>query len=121
MAAGVALTAYAILTESPNAGEFWGWMGGALGCFFGGGGALIGAINSYRQLAGAGDLMAARGTNWLDRVLLGYGLIGSAALVTALAWTTLASPARYSIGLLGTIVVFQAGLMIVLLAVARKS
>ena len=64
--------------------------------------------------------MTSRGTNWLDRVLLGYGLLGGAALVTALARTTLASPARYSIGLLGTIVVFQAGLMIVLRAVARK-
>ncbi len=120
MATGLALAAYAILTESPSSGEFWGWMGGAFGCFFGGGGALIGAINSYRQLAGAGDLMTARGTNWLDRVLLGFGLLGGAALATALTWPTLASPARYSIGLLGTIVVFQAGLMIVLRTVARK-
>ena len=54
------------------------------------------------------------------RVLLGYGLLGGAALVTAFTWTALASPARYAIGLLGTIVVFQAGLMIVLRAVARK-
>jgi hypothetical protein len=108
MAAGVALVAFAVLTESPASGEFWGWMGGAFGCFFGGGGALIGAINSYRQLAGAGDLMTARGWTWLDSILTAYGLCGGAALATALAWVSLASPARWSIGLLGAIMVGQA-------------
>ena len=50
MAAGVALAAFAMLTASPSSGEFWGWMGGATGCFVGGGGALVGAINSYRSM-----------------------------------------------------------------------
>ena len=51
LALGVALVAFAILTASPNRGEFWGWMGGAFGCFVGGGGALVAAINSYRSMS----------------------------------------------------------------------
>jgi serine/threonine protein kinase len=120
MAAGVALAAYALMTESPNSGEFWGWMGGAFGCFFGGGGALIGAINSYRQIAGRQDLMTVASTTWLDRVLCGYGLFGAGGIIAAIAWTSLASPARYSIGLLGTIVVFQSGWMSIVRAAARQ-
>ena len=51
MAVGVALAACAMLTTSPNSGEFWGWIGGAIGCFVGGGGALVGGINSYRSMS----------------------------------------------------------------------
>jgi predicted Ser/Thr protein kinase len=114
MAAGAALAAFAVLTESPASGPFWGWMGGAFGCFFGGGGGLIGAINGYRQLAGAEDLMTVAGWTWFDRILVGYGLCGGAALATALAWGSLASPARWSIGLLGAIMVGQAVLFLML-------
>ena len=110
MAVGVALAVYAILAESPQSGQFWGWMGGAFGCFFGGGGAMIGAINSYRQIAGAGDLMTATGWNWLDRVLCGYALLGLAPIVAALTIRSLGSEARYSMLLLGAIVVGQSAL-----------
>ncbi len=51
MAAGAALAVFAMLTVSPNSAEFWGWMGGAIGCLVGGGGALVGAINSYRSMS----------------------------------------------------------------------
>ena len=108
MAVGVALACYAILSESPQTGQFWGWMGGAFGCFFGGGGALIGAINGYRQIAGAGDLMTTPGWNWLDRIMTGYAVLGGVSLVTALAWSSLAGAARYALLLLGAIVVVQA-------------
>ena len=120
MAVGVALAAFAVLTESPNSGVFWGWMGGAFGCFVGGGGALIGAVNSYRQLAGAADLMTSSGTNWLDRLLQGYGLLGCVALVVALTWNTLAPPARYSVALLGSIMVIQAVWMSLVRASIRQ-
>jgi len=110
MAVGVALAVFGILSESPQSGQFWGWMGGAFGCFFGGGGALIGAINSYRQIAGAGDLMTAIGWNWFDRILGGYALLGSATIVAALVWSSLGSAARYSMLLLGAIVVGQSAL-----------
>ena len=43
----VAQAVYALLSESPVQGAFWGWMGGAFGCFFGGGGALIGELIEF--------------------------------------------------------------------------
>jgi hypothetical protein len=120
MAAGVALAAFAVLSESPASGQFWGWMGGAFGCFFGGGGALIGAINGYRQLAGAEDLMTMRSWTWLDRLLVGYGLCGGIAVIVASAWTTLPSPARWSIALLGAIMAGQAAMFLMFKASHRQ-
>lgn len=49
IAGGTALAAFALWTESPAHGAFWGWLGGAVACLLGGSGALIGAIHSYRQ------------------------------------------------------------------------
>jgi hypothetical protein len=110
MAVGVALAVFAIMAESPQSGQFWGWMGGAFVCFLGGGGALIGATNSYRQMAGAGDLVTAVGSNWLDRILGGYALLGGATIVAALVSSSLGSAARYCLLLLGAIVVGQSAL-----------
>jgi hypothetical protein len=110
MAVGVALAVFGILSESPQSEQFWGWMGGAFGCFFGGGGGLIGAINSYRQIAGAEDLMTTAGWNWLDRVLGGYVLLGIASIVVALVSSPLGAAGRYSLLLLGAVVVAQAAL-----------
>jgi predicted Ser/Thr protein kinase len=107
MAAGIAVAAFAVFNESPATGQFWGWMGGAFGCFFGGGGALVGAINSYRQLAGAEDLMLSTSWTWLDRIVVGYALCGGGVLVAALAWGSLTWPARWSVALLGAIMVAQ--------------
>ena len=83
-------------------------MGGAFGCLFGGGGALIGAINSYRQVR-AEDLMI-RVSNWLDRILGGYALLGGATIVAAVGWSSLGAAGRYSLLLLGVIVVGQSAL-----------
>jgi predicted Ser/Thr protein kinase len=110
MAVGVALAVYALWSESPQSGQFWGWMGGAFGCFFGGGGALIGAINSYRQIDGAGDLMTTIGWTWLDRVLGGYALLGGITIVAALAGSPFGPAARYSMLLLGAMVAGQSAL-----------
>jgi tRNA A-37 threonylcarbamoyl transferase component Bud32 len=107
MAVGVALAVFAILTESPQSGQFWGWMGGAFGCIIGGGGALIGAINSCRQIAGAGELMTAIGCTWLDHILGGYAMLGGATIGAALVWSSLGSAARYSMLLLGAVMVGQ--------------
>ena len=114
MAVGGALAAFAILSESPESGQFWGWMGGAFGCFFGGGGALIGAINSYRQISGVTDLLAAVGWNWLDRLLIAHALLGSAFIAAGLALRLLAPPAKYSLLLLGAIVIGQSALFWIL-------
>lgn len=110
MALGIALAAYAGVAESPHSGQFWGWMGGAFGCFFGGGGALIGAINSYRQLAGDRDLMTTFGRTWFDRLLGGYALLGILAILTAQFWSLPGSPMRTALVALGMIMVGQAGL-----------
>jgi predicted Ser/Thr protein kinase len=108
VAAGVSLTTFALLSESPGKREFWGWMGGALACHLGGGGALIGAINSLRQLAGAGELTAFSGWKWIDRMTVAYGVCGGAVLVAAVAQGSPVTPARWSIGLFGTILLGQA-------------
>jgi len=121
MTIGLALAVFAVLSESPQSGQFWGWIGGAFGCFFGGGGALIGAINSYRQMAGTGDLMTAAGSNWLDRLLVVYVLLGAATLVAAFAWSSLGSPGRYSLLLLGGLVIAQAVLFRLLRRPHRRS
>jgi predicted Ser/Thr protein kinase len=110
MAAGIALALFAILSESPQSGQFWGWMGGAVGCLFGGGGALIGALNSYRQIAGAGNLMMEAGSNWLDRVIGGYAVLGAMCLVAGAVWSSLGSAGRYALLLFGVIVVGQSAL-----------
>lgn len=120
MAIGAALVLYGFLAEAPLSGQFWGWMGGAIGCFFGGGGALVGAVNSFRQIAGLVDWMTASGGNWLDRVPAGYAGFGAAGMVTALAWVSLAGPARYALLLLGAVVVGQAALFWVFRRPYRK-
>ena len=121
MAIGIALAVFAVLSESPQSGQFWGWIGGAFGCFFGGGGALIGAINSYRQIAGTGDLMTGAGANWLDGLLVVYFLLGAATLVIALASSSSGSPGRYSLLLLGGLMIAQAALFRLLRRPCRRS
>ena len=121
MAIGIALAVFAVLSESPQSGQFWGWIGGAFGCFFGGGGALTGAINSYRQIAGAGDLMTAAGANWLDRLLVVYVLLGAATLVGAFASSSPGSPGRYSLLLLGALMIAEAVLFRLLRRPYRRS
>jgi hypothetical protein len=114
MAVGGALAVFALLSESPDSAEFWGWIGGAVGCFFGGGGAVIGATNSYREMSGVADLCAGAGRNWLDRILLGYVLLGAACVAIGFAFSSLTPPAKYAMLLLGAIVVGQAALLWVL-------
>jgi tRNA A-37 threonylcarbamoyl transferase component Bud32 len=121
MAIGIALAVFAALSESPQSGQFWGWMGGAFGCFLGGGGALIGAINSYRQIVGDGDLMTTAGSNWLDRLLAVYFLLGFATLLPAFAWSSRGSPGRYSLLLLGALMIAQAVLFRLLRRSYRRS
>lgn len=121
MAVGVALVLYAVLSESPQSGQFWGWLGGAFGCFFGGGGALIGVVNTYRQIVGRGDLMTSPRWNCLDSILAGYAALGGVSLVVALAWSPPAGAARYSLLLLAAIVIGQAALFGIFRAPYRRA
>jgi hypothetical protein len=58
--------------------------------------------------------MTSPGWNWFDSLVVGYGLLGSTSLVVAVVWSSLPWPARYSILLLGSIVVCQAAIFWVL-------
>ncbi len=122
MAAGVALIGLAFLLDSPGTGSFWGWMGGAFGCIFGGLGGLAGSWNSYRQIEGAGDLMQSPDWTWLDKALAGYTVLGVITFVSGLVVSPWANwPTTYSLTLLGGMIVFQGGLFLVFRALARRA
>ncbi len=100
--AGLVLLLFASVSQQPGTQEFWGWIGGALGCLLGGLGSLAGCWNGYRQLAGADDLMHSPRWTWFDSgaaVLGGSGLaalIAAAASYSVVSWTT--TQALLSIG-----------------------
>jgi|GEM_PF-5632075 len=123
MLSGVVLALYALLTQDLQSGAFWGWMWGALGCFFGGGGALLGCWNGYRQLEGAGDLMKQPGWTWLDSLIAAYTLLGLASITGGVVANYLDSPSvvTYSLLDLGGIVVFQGLLFLVFRSPYRRS
>ncbi len=78
-AAGVVMGVVGILLQEPGTHQFWGWMGGAIGCIGGGLGSTVGSWNSYRQLSGRRDLMIEPGWTWLDFGVAVYAGIGAAA------------------------------------------
>ena len=119
MAAGVALAAMGVAAGTDDPNRFWGWMGAAFGCFFGGAGGLAGTWNSYRQLEGAGDLMHAPGTTWLDWTLWGYFGFGWILLSTgALIYQ---STAGYPLMALGGTAVVQAMMFIIIRGLLLRS
>jgi predicted Ser/Thr protein kinase len=123
MAAGVALGVYALLTVPIGSGGFWGWMGGALGCFLGGGGSLLGSWNSFRQLAGAGDLLRAPGRTWLDYLMWAYTLTGVGLAGAALAvffQVAAITPTVQALLTLGGMMVFQGILFLVCRGLMRQ-
>jgi hypothetical protein len=122
VAVGGVLLGIALLNYPAGSNEFWGWMGGAFGCIFGGFGALLGTWNTYRQLEGAGDLMQQPTWNWLDRIIAGYGVAGVAALVSGLVFAgKMSQPSTHGLLLLGGIVVFQAVLFLTLRSLSRRA
>jgi predicted Ser/Thr protein kinase len=106
-AAGVALVAFAILSDSPHGGQFWGWIVGSSACFLAGAGALVGALSAAQQPDGLGEMISAVGWNWLDRVLGCYALLGVLVIVSALLWGALENATRCSVLVLGVLVVAQ--------------
>jgi predicted Ser/Thr protein kinase len=121
MLGGLGLLAYAMLMVPTDSGEFWGWIGGAFGCFFGGAGALVGSWNSYRQLEGSGDLMYAPGRTWLDRALMGYALFGALLFLLGLVlapWINWV--AAYSLLVLGGVPLVQGVVFLAFRALVRR-
>ncbi|MDX1945046.1 MAG: serine/threonine-protein kinase [Pirellulaceae bacterium] len=119
MSVGAFAIGYAILEavskQLPLAGPFWGWMGAGFGCLAGGFGSVAGSYNSYRQMAGAEDLLRSPRTTWLDWVLRGYLVLGVVLIVAGL-WDYLDGYGGISssgpLFLLGAITCFQAGLFL---------
>jgi hypothetical protein len=122
MTAGLALGALAFLQSAPGSGAFWGWMGSAFGCFFGGGGALVGSLNSYRQLTGRRDLLSEPHWTLLDRTLVSYTVLGVLLLAAdGAVWRVAGGETRYALLLLGGMVCFQGVLVLVTRAAMRHA
>jgi serine/threonine protein kinase len=122
MTAGLALAVLAFLRETPGSGPFWGWIGSAFGAFFGGGGALAGSWNSYRQLTGRQDLMSESGWTVLDRALVLYTVLGGLLLAAAAAtWRIAGHDTRYALLLLGGMVSVQGALFFIVRAAMRRA
>jgi predicted Ser/Thr protein kinase len=120
MTAGIALGAMGLVRETPGSQQFWGWMGGAMGCFFGGAGGLAGSWNTYRQLTGRRDWMSEPGTTALDRAMRWYALLGLGLLV-ALGWRSFGDATRHALLLMGGLVTVQAVMFIGIRAVTRSA
>ncbi|MCG6158566.1 serine/threonine-protein kinase [Rubinisphaera margarita] len=87
------------------------WMGSGFGCFFGGMGAFIGCWNSYRHREGAIDLWEAPHRTWFDMLMAIDAALGLGTLIAALALpTTWSLEFRWSLGLIGVILLFQSSL-----------
>ncbi len=122
MTAGLALGVMAFWKAPIGSHPFWGWMGGAFGCFFGGGGSLAGTWNTYRQMEGAPDLMKRPDWTGFDSIIVGYGLLGlilmSAGLVCA-PWS--GGTTFYALEVLGGMMVFQGGLFLGIRFLMRRA
>lgn len=117
VAAGLAVFAYGLMAMAqPNARGAWGWMGAAFGCICGGFGALFGSYNSYRQMAGAEDLLRSPSFTWFDGVLgtfLFVGLVLDVAALSALSAQGANSEAFHGLVILGGVATLQgAGFLI---------
>jgi predicted Ser/Thr protein kinase len=122
MTAGIVLAFVAFLASPVGSGPFWGWMGAAFGCFFGGGGGVAGTWNTYRQLEGKTDLMSRPGWTWFDRLVAWYGLLGFVVSAVAAAlsrWLSWAS--TYSLLLLGGMAALQAALFLGIRFLMRRA
>lgn len=121
MAVGAAMAIIAVWKIPFGSAGFWGWMGGACGCFFGGGGGLLGTWNSYRQLEGHADMMADPGRNLLDRCVIAVLCIGLALLVAAVSVSPWAADDLVAGGLLlGGLLSFQGLLFVVIRKLIRR-
>ncbi len=105
-----------------------GYFGAAFGCIVGGIGGLLGTLNTYRQMAARPDWMEAEYRTWLDRLMLGYLLVGVAMLL--FGWIVITNPVGpadpdTNIGrgvlILGAIIVFQAFLFLIYRATAGRA
>jgi predicted Ser/Thr protein kinase len=94
----------------------WAWWGAGFGCLVGGAGSALGSYNTYRQMAGAEDLMRTRRTTWFDWTMRGYLALGLLILLPGFVGL-LDDPSEEHVRpmlLLGGIATAQAGIFLVL-------
>jgi tRNA A-37 threonylcarbamoyl transferase component Bud32 len=121
MAAGAAMAVIAVVMIPIGSAGFWGWMGGACGSFFGGGGGLLGCWNTYRQMEGRSDMLVEQGRNLLDRCVLAMLCMGLALVIAAVSVSPWASSDMVWGGLLiGGVLTFQSLIFVVLRALLRR-
>jgi tRNA A-37 threonylcarbamoyl transferase component Bud32 len=122
VAGGFVALAFAVLTTTVGSSAFWGWMGGAFGCIFGGSGGLLGCWNTYRQLEGGEDLMRSPRWTWLDKVLLFYGSLGAVMFLAGLVLSPwLNGVSTYSLLLMGGVVLCQDALLLIIRGLNRRA
>jgi tRNA A-37 threonylcarbamoyl transferase component Bud32 len=120
--AGVVLALIGFVVQTPGSERFWGWMGGALGCILGGGGALVGTWNSYRQLSGRPDIMNSPNWIWFDSLVLTYTLAGILCIIVGLV--TMPWAGRHTthfLLILGTLLTFQGLLFLTMRLLKRRA
>ncbi|HUE71126.1 MAG TPA: serine/threonine-protein kinase [Pirellulaceae bacterium] len=108
--AGLALAAFPFFASSSWNLDPWPFFGAGIGTLVGGAGAFLGSYNTYRQLAGAVDLMSSPDITWFDYVLLAYGALGILTMIPGIQGM-LFDPSEehvYPMLLMGGIVSFQA-------------
>lgn len=93
----------------------WSWWGAGFGCLVGGAGSTIGSYNTYRQMAGAEDLMRSPRTTWFDWVMRGYFVLGLLIMLPGAHGALFDADDEhvYPMLLLGGIAVFQSVLFLV--------
>ena len=79
MGGGLATLVYAAIVVVQGdwvVDQIWAVIGAGFGCLVGGFGLVAGSYNTYRQMAGAEDLMRSPRTTWFDWVMRGYLALG---------------------------------------------
>ncbi len=90
------------------------WWGAGFGCLVGGFGSAAGSYNTYRQMAGAEDLLRSKRVTWFDWTMHGYLTFGLALLVIGGLCTMEGATRGFSLPMLliGGIATFQAALFV---------
>ena len=121
--AGIAAGIYGVAVFPIASSPWWGCMGAAFGCIVGGFGSIAGSYNTYRQLAGAEDLMRSPHRTWLDWTLGGYFVFGLLLMLTG-AFTGATNPTwRHTwqpLLILSIIIIFQSVLFLLFRALLSK-
>jgi predicted Ser/Thr protein kinase len=117
--AGPAMAVLALGGVLPDPGA---WLVAALGCVAIGVGSATWSYNTYRQMAGAADLLRSPRVTWFDWVMRVYLVVGVALLIlgSALAGGGNFKNAQITLTL-GGIPAFQAGLFLILRLLMRRT